>query len=144
MSGKFNQASQGQRGWTVYRKKSAGGVSQFEKYDTELRVIVSKGKKPSHIYLTDLAWEKLGNPEAVLVLKDGSEVGFAPAHKGDEDSYNVAYTDSENKRGHRFINARGPIMDFGLRGGTVYNAYLHEDPPNRYIVINVNSQTSSL
>lgn len=140
MSGKWNQMKS-QQGWQVFSKR--GGGSQYDKYDSQLFVLVAKSKKPSHLYLSKFALEKIGNPTHVQILVNGSEIGFLPATAEDANAYIMSKAEVDKEDSRKFVNCRAVISEMQLRSGA-YTAHLHEQPPNIMVVINANDHPSEL
>ncbi len=128
-------------GWEEFEKRTGG--SAYDKYDSSLAVIVAKGKKPSHLYLSKLALEKLGNPTHVSIHFNGTEIGFMASSNMNPNGYKLARSDALKDDSRQFINCRAVIVEKRLRPGA-YTAYLHETLPNKLIVINANDIPSSV
>lgn len=132
------------KGWTTFEKKAG---SSYDKYDTQLAVIVSKSRKPSHLYLSKLVMEKLGYPTHIVIRVNGTEVGFEASDGSDYNSYVVNYSsdgaNGKKESTHPFLSCRAMIAHMDLRSGK-YDAHILENPPNKMIVINSNDPPSQI
>lgn len=108
-------------GWETFSPQ--GPTSKFDKYDTELRVIVSGGKKKQVIRLTKLGMKELGQPKFVRVLTRGQNIGFMGVDK-QEDAYTVMYPKKDGEsHGSPFLNVQALINAYKLDNG-VYDAHM--------------------
>lgn len=132
------------KGWTVFEKKTG---SSYDKYDTQLAIIVAKSKEPSHLYLSKLAVQKLGYPTHIVIRVNGTEIGFEPNDGKDGNAYVVNYSNNgengKKESQHPFISCKAMISKMDLRSGK-YDAHMWENPPNKMIVINSNDPPSRL
>lgn len=106
-------------GWEVFTPRS--GTGRFEKYNTQMVVIVSIGKnsKGNKLYLSDKTYQSLGKPEWVRIAWRGTSVGIVPVEKRDPHCYRVAVSsDAEGKpSGMHFINAQAFIREYHIKEG---------------------------
>jgi hypothetical protein len=80
-----------QNGWRRI-EKVRGTQGMYDKWATQVRVIIPREKKPTHICLTPAAWAELGNPEAVELFDRGQNVGImnSASINNAQDYYRVA------------------------------------------------------
>ena len=63
------------QGWKIF-ERSAGGGSVYEKYKSQMVVVVSRGKKNNSLYIMPKVLEAIGKHERIMLMTRGSNVAL--------------------------------------------------------------------
>lgn len=97
-------------GWKIYEKKNGNG--SYAKYDNQMVVIVSKGKKHKFLYIPAKVYAALGKPVRIMVLTRGSNIALCGTQ---ETSGYAVQRNDDGAMAH--IQISSFIRDNNLRSG---------------------------
>lgn len=123
MSGKFGQ-DKSPKGITWFEPKRVG---KFDKYQNQICMIVSGGRKNHVMNLTEAVFQALKRPKFIRIGKAGSVI-YLVAAETSEGAYAVMQPkdDKHEPRGTRFLNVNALIREWEIHSGK-YDANIEEE-----------------